>query len=91
MGDREKAYDEHISPLVAKIIDLCQEHQIQMVMSFDVDEPDKEDGRMLCTSALLDAKFGNVTPSLDRALSIILGESPLVAAFTISTAGDKES
>lgn len=46
MEDKEKAYDEHVSPLVQRLIEACQEHGVPMFCTFQF----SQDG--FCTSAL---------------------------------------
>lgn len=48
MVDKEKVYDEHINPLMAQIIEICKENNIQMVCSFALNDDD-----LFCTTALL--------------------------------------
>lgn len=40
---REEKYDEHIAPLMSKIIKLCQEHDIPMIASFQLND-DRKNG-----------------------------------------------
>lgn len=47
--DLEKVYDDEISPLVNKIIDICNEHKIPMICSFAYENSD-ELGYGLCTT-----------------------------------------
>lgn len=51
-GPRERAYDEHFSPLVAQLIALSKEHGIPMVASWELDK-DEDGVAMLCTTAIL--------------------------------------
>lgn len=50
--NKEAAYDEHISPLMTKIIALCKEHKINMAAQFVLDRND-EDEPLYCTTVLL--------------------------------------
>lgn len=55
MGKREDAYDEHISPLMTRVIALCKEHGIPMAASFELDpHPDEENNPLMCTTILID-------------------------------------
>lgn len=48
---KEVAYDEHISPLMEKIIAFCKEHKINMAATFALDQ--NESGEPLyCTTVL---------------------------------------
>jgi len=49
--NEEKAYDEKISPLMRKIIEICNEHKIPMIASFTY-ENSEEDGQGRCTTHL---------------------------------------
>lgn len=48
---KEQVYDEQIFPLMAKIVDICQENKIALIASFHT--PNDEAADMLCTTALL--------------------------------------
>lgn len=50
--DLEKVYDEQISPLMVKIIEICKEHKMPMIFSaMYVRSEEGEEG--LCTTSLL--------------------------------------
>jgi hypothetical protein len=52
MGKKERAYDKHISPLVAEI-KLCKRHKINAAMQFALDpKPDGEGEPLYCTTVL---------------------------------------
>ena len=36
MHEKEKVYDEQISPLLLQIIDICDEHNIQLYTEFEI-------------------------------------------------------
>ncbi len=48
---REVVYDEQINPLVAQIIDLCREHNIPHLMTFQVSNATDEDAELLIHTA----------------------------------------
>jgi hypothetical protein len=55
--NKEQVYDDKISPLMQQIIDICKEHGIAMMASYDIahdgDGPDGEDCSSLVCSTLL--------------------------------------
>ncbi len=67
---REAVYDEKIAPLMAQIIALCQEHDIPILASFELDDGRDADEREHrgCTTRILPA---NASPGLIRAGQII--------------------
>lgn len=58
-GPMEAAYDEHVAPLMTKIIAACQEAGIPMFATFFLDDDDGEGDRGLMCASLL-------TPTADR-------------------------
>lgn len=52
---KESVYDNEISPLMAKILEICKREKIAMVAQFST--PNDEDPDLLCTSALLDKEY----------------------------------
>jgi hypothetical protein len=50
--NKEKIYDERISPLMAQILTICKENGIAMVAQFAIPNPDDPD--LVCTSCLTD-------------------------------------
>ncbi|WP_070106463.1 hypothetical protein [Burkholderia plantarii] len=49
--DKEQIYDAHISPLMAQILAIAKEHQIDFVASFSI--PTDADSTLRCTSCAL--------------------------------------
>jgi hypothetical protein len=47
MDDKEKLYDEHVSPLMQQLVAVCQEHGIPMFAKFQFQD------EAFCTTALL--------------------------------------
>jgi hypothetical protein len=37
-GPREAAYDEHVFPLMAKLIEVCRAHDLPMFAAFDISD-----------------------------------------------------
>jgi hypothetical protein len=77
---KEAAYDEHVSPLMTKIIALCKEHKINMAAQFALDH-DENDEPLMCTTVL-----HNVDPDDERGVErmqqlrrVMYPRSPLVA------------
>lgn len=88
---RESAYDEHISPLVTKIIALCHEHKIPMVASFELDtEEENPDDPLMCTTLLMDTSMVGPIHShrLKAAAKILRPQEPIMIAETIETDED---
>ncbi len=55
VGPKEDVYDERFSPLVAALIELCNEHGISAFMHFELDDycdDDGEENRCMCTTSL---------------------------------------
>lgn len=50
--DAEAVYDAEIFPLMAKIIDLCREHRIPMLCTFQWADGDHVQGESFCTTRL---------------------------------------
>lgn len=80
---KEQAYDEHISPLMTKVIALCKEHKINMAATFALDH--NEDGEPLyCTTVLHDVDKDDA-PGINRMQECrrVMYPKPFFAAFTI--------
>jgi hypothetical protein len=39
---KEEIYDQDIHPYIAKILDICKEHGIAMVMAMDISSPERD-------------------------------------------------
>jgi hypothetical protein len=50
--NKEEAYDEKINPLMAQIIEICNEHKIAMVTSFAI--PIEDDPELFCSTSTTD-------------------------------------
>lgn len=79
--NKEQIYDAEISPLMAQIIGICQQHGISMLATFDI--PTEEDPDLLCTTNLADGdgKFSDRMMALRRAA---VPEPSRLMALTIS-------
>lgn len=69
--EKEKIYDEKISPLMAGITKVCLEHNISMLCSFELQ--DYEDRSMVCTSALIGPDYKS-SPAIAVAAEILMPE-----------------
>lgn len=54
MGKKEDVYDEKIAPMMSEIIEICKEHDIGMVMDFELDNDgtEEEPNYLHCTTSL---------------------------------------
>lgn len=80
--EKEKIYDEQISPLMAKIIEVCKTHKIAMLADFALGYDDDAESELKCTSTLMDDDFEPTQEQLE-ALKHIRPKRPQFAAFTI--------
>lgn len=83
--DLEKVYDEQISPLMTKIIEICQEHRIPMVASFQYANSETE-GPAFCTTIMVGGPNTQevrypAASNLLKAAAILKPKKPFVAAF----------
>ena len=53
--NKEEIYDSQISPLMTKIIQICKDHKIAMIMSFAL--PTDEEPGLSCSTALLNDEY----------------------------------
>jgi hypothetical protein len=74
--DLEQVYDEQILPLMRQILDICKEHEMPMVASFNYQD------EMLCTSAILPKE--SAPECLKRALRIIQGDDAGMIALAVT-------
>jgi len=59
MANKEEIYDDQISPLMTKIIDICQSNNIAYICSFALNDEEEGDP-LLCTS--LNTKAETLAP-----------------------------
>ncbi len=76
---KEDIYDEQISPLMAQIIEVCQEHKIAMLAQFGI--PNDEDPELVCTTVLLAPEY-SPSPGQLQARKIL---RPCPQSFMIRT------
>lgn len=84
MATREDAYDEHIAPLMTKIIEACQKHDIPMVASFQLDQ-DREVPDFFCTTAILPE---DSAPNLKEAYKHLKPVPASFVAMSVDGAGN---
>lgn len=85
MYDKEKIYDEKISPLMSEIIKICKENDIQVLFSCYLKTDDK--GDMSCNT-YLESKEENCDKLKNAAKCIALGyiaHKPYFTAMTITS------
>jgi hypothetical protein len=87
MYNKEAIYDEKISPLMAEIIKICKESNIQMVATYFIKEDaENEDGDLYCTTYIPSSetrsqKLVDIYNVLYKGYEI---HKPFVAAITIT-------
>lgn len=84
--DLEAVYDNEISPLMRKIIDICNEHEMPMICSFAY-EFGKEETAGFCTT-LMNGFEDKGCGELMNAAKVIRGESHSTMAITIRKSSD---
>lgn len=96
--DKEKVYDEQISPLMTQIIQVCRDHKIQMLASFhlreeigdpDLDDKPEHERDLVCSTYL---QFDNVSfnKKIKHACSIIY-QQPSFMSMMITTRPTNET
>ena len=87
---KEAIYDEQISPLMSKILEICKAHKIAMLSEFclgwEEDEEDDEN-QLCCTSALLKDEH-EPTQRILEAYDLLKPKIAPFMAFTIRTVTD---
>lgn len=88
---REEIYDEEISPLMTKIIQVCKDAGIPMVCDFALDddwvEGEDDPPRLHCTTSIVPASADEKSKRIAEAAKI---ERHTWAAFTIHADGRRE-
>lgn len=86
---KEDVYDSEISPLMARIIAICKEHDIPMVADFQLDDDrGAEDAGFHCTTAIVPR---DATPKMLEAQRILRPEKPVEwCAFVEHPDGTRE-
>ena len=83
---KERAYDEQINPLMAHIIQICKEHNIPFVASFQLaTAEDDEEGEFFCTSCSLPEGCSDKLVEAKQ----VLYDKPSIWAFTTILRGEK--
>lgn len=88
--DKEDIYDTKIAPLMTQIIEVCKEHKIPMLATFNyacTDEHSDGGNDRFCTTCI-DGINGYQPPEIIEALHIVRHGAvsrPKMAAFTITT------
>lgn len=80
-GPKEAAYDEHIAPLVTRVIELCEEHKINAALQFLLDPG--EEGPQCCTTIVPADPADDLGIGQLEALRRVMLRSPQFTAFTI--------
>lgn len=82
---KEAFYDEHISPLMQKIIELCKEAKINMIADFSLGYDEDIDQTLFCTTAMpeLDKEDEKGMERMMRAYRALKPRSDLFVAMTI--------
>ncbi len=79
---REEIYDDKIFPLMKQIIDVCKEHDIPLVASFQLNDDRLEGDMFACTTAVLPK---DTHANLKNAHREIRRADVAFAAITITT------
>jgi hypothetical protein len=75
---KENTYDNEISPLMAKVIDICKANSIGMVATFDLDDD------LCCTSSIPD-ETGKLSDRLRRCAIEAQNGRPSLPPLMITT------
>lgn len=89
---KEEIYDEQINPLMAKIIDICKDHKIALVASFDIggNQYEEETGeRLLCSTVLTTDEYEPAN-ALRDAVKCIYHQYVAVPTFFAMTVSSKK-
>ncbi|MCY1367298.1 hypothetical protein D9M69_542270 [compost metagenome] len=81
--NKEAIYDEQISPLMQKILEICKEHKLAMVASFHCDTGEEDGHDLICTSALTEVEY-DPPASFRQCVNVLYGRSG-VPGFRITT------
>jgi hypothetical protein len=83
-GPKEDAYDELISPLMGRIIEICKAHGINAFATFALDEREPRDPLMCTTSLPLDDADARGFGLVKACCRLVYEPAPFVA-LTITT------
>ena len=79
---KEQVYDEEISPLMTRIIAICQNEGIAMLASYHI--PNEEDDQLMCSTHLENGD-GDFHPKLSRACAVIRSGTTTTPPMMITT------
>lgn len=81
--DNEQIYDEQIAPLMTKIIEICKEHEIPMLCTFQYGPEDEDEGTVpYCTTVL--GEFEGTDEGILNALNGLNKKPSMMAVITTS-------
>ncbi len=70
--DKEAIYDERVSPLVDKIIEICKQENIPFIMEFALREKGENTEDLYCLSANYGQEGMMETPSFPKAIKAVM-------------------
>ena len=81
--DKERIYDEQISPLMAQIIEICRDNCINMASSFSLDFDEEAEETLFCSTVLPVDESDETGMERIEELRKVIQQRPQVMAFTI--------
>ena len=88
MTDREKIYDERISPLMKEVIALCKEHDIPLLCNFGLGHDESDDyGRYKRCTTFIPGSDGSEAPESFHEAFQVFNRKPEVNTTTIVERG----
>lgn len=86
MANYEPIYDEKISPLMDRIINICKENGISMISSFKIADETEEENNYYCTTCLPGDKQPQIFKDAFNVLyNNYVVEKPFFMAATITS------
>ena len=85
---KEQIYDDEISPLMARIIEICKSNKIAMVMSFYL--PDEEQDTLHCTTGFVADEY-EPSDSLIKAWEILRPKEKPILSVTVEHANGEKT
>lgn len=82
--DSEAIYDTYIAPLMSHIIDMCKQHRIPMLATFQYCDDSHPDGPGMCTTRI---PFDGESRQFAVALKAMQGDPLLMTFVTIAERG----
>ena len=81
---KEAIYDDEISPLLKKILEICKTHKIAMLSEFCLGyDDDNPDSQLCCTSALL-TEDHEPTERIKEAFNVLKPQPQFMTITTVS-------